>query len=53
MEELLKLFTNTNGQTDIASMLPALLQLFQNMDKKKDTENSVSDPSVALYELMH
>lgn len=53
MEELLKLFTNSNGSSpDIASLLPLFATLFKdNGAQKKDTAQTVSDPSLALYEM--
>lgn len=54
MEELLKLFANSNGeQSDISKLLPLFMSLMQNGGQKKDADISAPDLSVTLYEMYH
>ena len=54
MEELLKLFANSNGeQSDIMKLLPLFTSLMQSNSQKKDAETSAPDLSTALYEMHH
>lgn len=54
MEELLKLFANSNGeQSDIMKLLPLFASLMQNSAQKKDADISAPDVSTVLYEMYH